>query len=69
MLVQPSSNRVYSDSEYSSAGARITECLSDATTIFGVKQPRHGTIVADKTYCIFSHVVKAQPENMGLLDL
>ena len=42
VLVQPSTSRVYADSEYSNAGAVLTSDLSDASAIFGVKQPVNG---------------------------
>ena len=68
VLVQPSTSRVYADSEYSNAGAVLTSDLSDASAIFGVKQPVNGTLLPGKTYLVFSHVIKAQQENMALLD-
>jgi len=68
VLVQPSSRRVFSDSEYVRAGASITADLSGANAIFGVKQAANGSLLPDKTYLFFSHVIKAQQENMALLD-
>ena len=60
VLVQPSTSRVYSDAEYSQAGASLTTDLSDAVAILGVKQPVNGTLLPEKTYLFFSHVIKAQ---------
>tara|TARA_B100000795_G_C22368759_1_gene275287 strand:+ start:70 stop:372 length:303 start_codon:yes stop_codon:yes gene_type:complete len=60
VLVQPSTSRVYSDAEYSQAGASLTTDLSDAAAILGVKQPVNGTLLPEKTYLVFSHVIKAQ---------
>ena len=60
VLVQPSTSRVYSDAEYSQAGASLTTDLSDAAAILGVKQPANGTLLPEKTYLFFSHVIKAQ---------
>ena len=54
--------------EYARAGASLTADMSDASTIFGVKQPMLGSLLPGKTYLTFSHVIKAQPENMALLD-
>ena len=34
----------------------------------GVKQPPINSLIPDKTYVFFSHTIKAQPENMELLD-
>ena len=67
-LVQPSTRRIFADSEYERVGARLTDDLSGASAILGVKQPANGSLLADKTYLFFSHVIKAQPENMALLD-
>ena len=68
VLVQPSTSRVFTNSEYEVAGATITSDLSGASAILGVKQPTRGTLLDDKTYLVFSHVIKAQDENMQLLD-
>lgn len=53
---------------YAQAGAVIQEDLSDADVICGVKQVPIDTLVRDKTYCFFSHTIKAQEGNMPLLD-
>jgi Alanine dehydrogenase/PNT, N-terminal domain len=36
--------------------------------IFGVKEVPIPSLMADKTYFFFSHTIKAQEYNMGLLD-
>ena len=38
------------------------------TCCAGVKQPSLENLIEDKTYVFFSHTIKAQPENMPLLD-
>ena len=68
VFVQPSTKRVFTDGEYASQGAVITPDLSEANAILGVKQPLNGSLLNDKTYLFFSHVIKGQPENMALLD-
>lgn len=68
VLVQPSPKRVFSDAEYREAGAIITEDLSPAATILGVKQPRLGSLLPNHTHMFFSHTIKGQPESMPLLD-
>ena len=68
VLVQPSSRRVFSDEEYRAAGAELTDDLSDASVIFGVKQVPVEQLLPNRSYVFFSHVIKAQPENMELLD-
>jgi len=68
VLVQPSNKRVFADSEFEKAGAVLTEDLNDASVIFGVKQVPINDLLPERTYVFFSHTIKAQPENMQLLD-
>jgi alpha-aminoadipic semialdehyde synthase len=68
VLVQPSHRRVYKDAEYSDAGAIVTSDLSDASVILGVKQVPSEDILPERTYMFFSHTIKAQKENMALLN-
>ncbi|KAF1795345.1 Saccharopine dehydrogenase, C-terminal [Phytophthora cactorum] len=68
VLVQPSTARVFSDEQYVRAGAKLSEDLAPANVIVGVKQVPEPALLADKTYLFFSHTIKAQPENMALLD-
>lgn len=50
------------------AGAVINEDISEASVIFGVKQVPVDALIPGKTYCFFSHTIKAQESNMPLLD-
>ncbi|OWZ14658.1 Alpha-aminoadipic semialdehyde synthase [Phytophthora megakarya] len=68
VLVQPSTARVFSDEQYVRAGATLAEDLGPANVIVGVKQVPESALLVDKTYLFFSHTIKAQPENMALLD-
>ncbi|XP_028397986.1 alpha-aminoadipic semialdehyde synthase, mitochondrial-like [Dendronephthya gigantea] len=68
VLVQPSTRRAYTMAEYEGAGAVITEDLSPASLIVGVKAVPINQLLPDKTYAFFSHTIKAQPGNMPLLD-
>ena len=68
VLVQSSSNRCFTDTEFEEAGAVIQEDLSDASTIFGVKEVPIENLMENKTYFFFSHTIKAQDYNMPLLD-
>lgn len=54
--------------DYTTAGATIQENISDASLIMGVKKPPWELVLPNKTYCFFSHTIKAQEANMGLLD-
>lgn len=54
--------------EYINAGATINDDLSEAPVIVGVKQVPIDSLLPEKTYVFFSHTIKAQEENMELLD-
>jgi alpha-aminoadipic semialdehyde synthase len=69
VLVQPSSKRVWRDVEYAAAGATVTEDLSPAGLILGVKEvPLSALLPGPRAYAFFAHVIKAQPAGMELLD-
>lgn len=53
---------------YISAGATVQEDISEASVIMGVKQVPVDQLIPGKTYCFFSHTIKAQESNMPLLD-
>ncbi|CAO1402727.1 unnamed protein product [Diamesa hyperborea] len=68
VIVQPSNRRAYPMQAYLNAGASINEDISAASVIFGVKQVPVDALIPGKTYCMFSHTIKAQESNMPLLD-
>lgn len=68
IIIQPSNCRVFTNNQYEAAGAIVQQDLTEAHLILGVKRPlREQDLKAEKAYCLFSHVVKGQPENMALL--
>ncbi|CAB3223756.1 unnamed protein product [Arctia plantaginis] len=68
VIVQPSNRRAYPMQAYISAGAIVQEDISEANVIFGVKQTPIDLLIPNKTYCFFSHTIKAQEANMPMLD-
>ncbi len=66
-LVEPSPIRIFPDSEYEKAGAKITSDLSDAKVILGVKEIPPEKLLPEKVYMFFSHTIKGQPYNMPML--
>uniref|UniRef100_A0A8B9HP56 Aminoadipate-semialdehyde synthase n=1 Tax=Astyanax mexicanus TaxID=7994 RepID=A0A8B9HP56_ASTMX len=68
VLVQPSNRRAIHDRYYEKAGAILQEDISEASLIVGVKRPPEEKVIPHKTYAFFSHTIKAQEPNMGLLD-
>ncbi|XP_060849118.1 alpha-aminoadipic semialdehyde synthase, mitochondrial [Rhopalosiphum padi] len=68
VIVQPANRRAYPVQAYVNAGAVIQEDISEASVVFGVKQVPVDLLLPNKTYCMFSHTIKAQEANMPLLD-
>lgn len=68
IVVQPSRIRCFSDDEYSQIGCEIKEDLSECSLIFGLQAPEVNTLLAEKTYIIFSHTKKGKTDNQNLLE-
>ena len=60
IIVQPSKRRCFKNEDYLKAGAQITDDLSSADIIFGVKEVDISTLIKDKTYLFFSHTSKVR---------
>ena len=60
IIVQPSKERCFKDNDYLKTGAQITDNLSSADIIFGVKEVDISTLIKDKTYLFFSHTSKVR---------
>lgn len=65
--VEKSPKRAFSDHEFEEAGCKLSENVNEPKTIFGIKEIPIQSIQADKTYVIFSHVIKGQEYNMPML--
>ncbi len=52
--------RAFKDSDYRKAGAKISENLSSAEVIFGLKELSPKRILPQKIYYFFSHTHKGQ---------
>lgn len=66
--VEPSRNhRAFPDSAFLQAGAEITDDLSAADIILGVKEIPLQKFIPGKLYMFFSHVIKGQSYNMPML--
>ncbi len=65
--IQPSPIRCFSNSEYTDAGLKVQEDLSDCDILIGVKEVPESLLIDNKTYLFFSHTIKEQPHNQKLL--
>jgi len=67
ICVQPSELRAFKDEEYTKAGFKLQDDLSDCDLLLGVKEVKIDTIIPGKTYMFFAHVAKKQEHNKPLL--
>jgi saccharopine dehydrogenase (NAD+, L-lysine-forming) len=67
ILCQSSKIRSYSDDEYRAAGIDVSEDVSNADILLGVKEVKIQSLIPNKTYLFFSHTIKKQPYNQQLL--
>lgn len=65
--VEPSEKRIFKDEEYLQAGAQLTGDFRDCEVIIGVKEIVEKWFENEKTYIFFSHTIKGQSYNMGIL--
>ena len=65
-IIQPSKIRIFTDSDYKNAGARVKEKIS-AQVVFAVKEIPLDFFEPGKTYMFFSHTIKGQKYNMPML--
>jgi len=68
IVVEPSSDRCYSDDEYRAEGITIQEDLSDCDVLLGIKEVKVDYLIPGKTYFFFSHTKKKQPYNQKLMQ-
>ena len=65
--VQKSDVRRITDAEYEAERVDLTDDLSKADVLLGVKEVPIDQLLPDKTYLFFSHTIKKQPYNKPLL--
>jgi len=65
--IQASKDRIFKDREYKKAGAKVANVLKKSTLLLGIKEPDPTILLDKKIYMVFSHTIKAQPNNMPLL--
>lgn len=66
-VVEPSAVRIYDDSEFEKVGATIHLGLDQCDLIVGIKEVPSSRLVPNKPHLFFSHTIKGQSYNMGLL--
>ena len=66
-VVESSDIRIFPDAAYKSLGFKVTDDVSDADVMIGVKEVPIENLISNKKYFYFSHTIKKQPYNRKLL--
>lgn len=66
-VVESSDIRVFPDEAYAKLGFEVTDDVSDADVMIGVKEVPIEDLIPNKKYFYFSHTIKKQPYNRKLL--
>ncbi len=67
ITLQSSPGRCYTDAEYTAAGIRVVEDMTDREILIGVKEIPIASIIPNRSYLCFSHTHKQQLYNRPLL--
>ncbi len=68
VYVEGSPTRCFSDDGYREVGIEVVDDLGHCDVIFNIKEVPSDALIADKTYFFFSHTIKKQPYNRGMLQ-
>ncbi len=68
IIAEHSDIRVFPDQAYQVAGVPVKEDVSEADVMLGVKEVPPSALIPNKKYFFFSHTIKKQPYNRGLLQ-
>jgi len=66
-VVESSDIRVFKDKAYRELGFKVTDDVTDADVMIGVKEVPIDHLIPNKKYFFFSHTIKKQPYNRKLL--
>ncbi len=67
IIVEQSDIRVFSDEAYKNQGLNVSEDVTAADVMLGVKEVPIDALIPNKKYFFFSHTIKKQPYNRKLL--
>ncbi len=67
-IVEASDIRIFPDSAYRALGFEVTDDISGADVMMGVKEVPIEALIPNKQYFFFSHTIKKQPYNRNLLQ-
>jgi saccharopine dehydrogenase (NAD+, L-lysine forming) len=67
IFVQPCPIRCYTDHDYKAFGIPVVDDLTNCDILLGIKEVAVDKLIEGKTYLFFSHTIKKQERNRGLL--
>ena len=67
-IVESSDIRIFPDEAYANLGFEVTDDVSGADVMIGVKEVPIDHLIPNKKYFYFSHTIKKQPYNRSLLQ-
>ncbi|PCH52661.1 MAG: alanine dehydrogenase [Flavobacteriaceae bacterium] len=65
--VESSENRFFTDEDYNNEGITVVNDVSDCDVLLGVKEVPIANLIPNKKYFFFSHTIKKQAYNRGLI--
>ncbi len=68
IIVESSDVRFFKDEAYKGAGFEVKNDVSECDVMLGVKEVPISALIPNKKYFFFSHTIKHQPYNRGLLQ-
>lgn len=68
LVVETSPDRTFTDHEYEAMGISVVADMSDCDVLIGIKEVPVDKLIPHKTYLFFSHTIKEQEYNKGLLQ-
>ena len=66
--VESSPTRCFSDEAYREVGVDVVDDLVHCDVILNIKEVPSEALIPEKTYFFFSHTIKKQPYNRGMLQ-
>lgn len=67
-IIESSDIRVFPDAAYKKLGFKVTDDISEADVMLGVKEVPIEALISNKKYFFFSHTIKKQSYNRDLLN-
>jgi alanine dehydrogenase len=66
--VESSEDRFFTDADYKNEGIEVVDNVEDCDVLLGVKEVPKSHLIPNKKYFFFSHTIKKQAYNRGLLQ-